>query len=363
VQNVIFAGKRKIFNLFIMNDHNKTIIAFSKLGDFLRDFLKPEYDKTIWSQKLSETIEFAGHKNGWFTKENVLSAFESWSNLLTEDRLSGWLSAYDINKNSKKAVALILAGNIPLVGFHDFLSVLVTGNKALVKLSDSDAVLLPFLSSFLIEMEPTLKERIAFEDGKLEHFDAVIATGSNNTARYFEYYFGNKPNIIRKNRNSVAVLTGYESTSQLEALGKDIFQYYGLGCRSVSKLFVPEGYDFDTFFQSIFSFNEIVNQHKYANNYDYNKAVYLMSDFPILDNGFIILKEDVSYSSPIASLNYEFYIDKEELKKKLIADKEKLQCIVSKGVFENEVLFGETQIPSLNDYADGIDTVDFLLKT
>lgn len=352
-----------------MTDERLRFNAFVKLGTFLREFC--EYDKAsenadspnLWTSKLEDGIILAGHKNGWFTKENVLFALQSWGNILTKNNLEKWLSSYNLKKNSKKTVALIMAGNIPLVGFHDFLCVLISGNKTLVKLSDSDKILLPLLADFLLDTEPSLKTEIEFADGKMEDFDAVIATGSNNTARYFEYYFGKKPNIIRKNRNSIAVLTGDESTSQLEALGNDIFQYYGLGCRSVSKIFVPEGYDFDVLFKSVFSFNEIVNQNKYANNYDYNKAVYLMSDFKILDNGFLILKEDIGYSSPIASLNYEFYADEEELKKRLIDNNEELQCIVSSGFIENEIDFGETQVPNLSDYADGIDTVDFLLKT
>ncbi|MEO9893338.1 acyl-CoA reductase [Aurantibacter sp.] len=350
-----------------MNDLNKTIIAFSALGDFLRSFNMSSTSEDIWSQKLKETIIYAGHKNGWFNEKNVLYALKSWGDLLTEPQLTSWLSTYnafdDIPALKPKTVAVIMAGNIPLVGFHDFLSVVISGNKALIKLSDSDKVLLPFLASFLTEKEITLKNSIEFNEGKLENFDAVIATGSNNTARYFEYYFGNKPNIIRKNRNSIAVLNGDETKSQLEALGKDIFQYYGLGCRSVSKIFVPEGYNFDTLFQAVFPFGDIINENKYANNYDYNKAVYLMSDFPILDNGFLILKEDVGYGSPIASLNYEYYSDKEALKNRLEKDIEQLQCIVSSGFVSEEIDFGTTQSPGLNDYADGIDTVDFLLRT
>ena len=217
-------------------------------------------------------------------------------------------------------------------------------------------------SDYLSSIEPLFEKRIHVPEGKLENFDAVIATGSNNTARYFEHYFGKVPNIIRKNRNSVAVLTGEESPEQLKALGKDIFQYYGLGCRSVSKLFVPEGYDFDIFFTSIYSYHRIVQQNKYANNYDYNKAVYLMSDFKILDNGFLVLKEDESYASPIASLFYERYSSMEGLRENLTQDAVHLQCVVGEGVVEGEILFGETQTPSLGDYADGVDTVDFLLR-
>lgn len=346
-----------------MNDHHKTFIAFVKLGGFLRDYCNLQQSDPYWSKRLDEAIALSGYKNGWFTKENVLHALQSWGTLLTEKHLSEWLEKYDLGQNRPKTVALILAGNIPLVGFHDFLSVLITGNRVLAKLSSNDNVLLSFIRQYLISIEPSLESKITFEKEKLQGFDAVIATGSNNTSRYFEHYFGKGPNIIRRNRNSVAVLTGGESDTQLRALGEDIFRYYGLGCRSVSKVFVPKGYDFDLLFKSIYPYAAIIDHNKYANNYDYNKAVYLMSDFNIFDNGFLILKEDQGYASPIASLFYEYYDDIAELKKRLDGDKEQLQCIVSEGVFESETGFGNTQKPLLSDYADDIDTVDFLLKT
>jgi len=347
-----------------MNDHHKTFIAFATLGRFLREFGKNTSEEALWNEKLEDAIRLAKHKNGWFNRENVLFALKSWGDLLTEQKLSAWLSVYqkNVQKNQPKTIALIMAGNIPLVGFHDFLSVLITGHRALIKLSSSDNVLFAFATSYLIHREPSLKDYILFTEGKMEGFDAVIATGSNNTARYFEHYFGKVPNIIRKNRNSVAVLTGNETTEQLEALGEDIFRYYGLGCRSVAKIFVPEGYDFDILFKALYKFHPIVKQIKYANNYDYNKAVYLMSEFKILDNGFLILKEDERHSSPIASLAYTFYADVEKLKRTLKNDVEKLQCVVSKGFSPNEIDFGTSQIPKLSDYADGVDTVDFLLK-
>ena len=256
-----------------------------------------------------------------------------------------------------------MAGNIPLVGFHDFLSALITGNKVLVKLSSNDNILLPFIAEYLIEAEPSLKDQISFPEGKLENFDVVIATGSDNTSRYFEYYFGKRPNIIRKNRNSVAILTGNETSDELTALGEDIFRYYGLGCRSVSKLFVAKDYDFEAFFKALYPFNAIIEQHKYANNYDYNKAVYLMSLYKILENGFLMLKEDKNYASPIATVFYEFYDSLEELKIRLSKDRNQIQCLVANGFMADEVPFGQTQKPSLTDYADNIDTVDFLLKT
>jgi hypothetical protein len=200
-------------------------------------------------------------------------------------------------------------------------------------------------------------------EGKLENFDTVIATGSNNTARYFEYYFKDKPSIIRKNRNSVAVLNGQETKEDLEALGEDIFRYFGLGCRNVSKLFVPKGYKFDTFFEAIFKYQDVIHYEKYANNYDYNKAVFLMSNFKLLDNGFLTIKEDISYASPISSVFYEFYDNIEDLQNRLEADSEQIQCIASNNLIKNSISFGQTQSPKLWDYADNTDTISFLLIT
>lgn len=347
-----------------MSDHNKTFNAFLKLGSFLRAFCNGDSTETEWNEKANAAITLAKHKNGWFNPENILFAFRSWGEVLTEEKLTAWLAEYPKNSTEKsaKTVALIMAGNIPLVGFHDFLSIMMTGHKALIKLSSNDNVLFLFLTDYLISFEPSLKERVLITETKMEGFDAVIATGSNNTARYFEYYFGKGPHIIRKNRNSIAVLTGNESEDQLEALGEDIFRYYGLGCRSVAKIFVPEDYDFDVLFQALYKYHHIIEQIKYANNYDYNKAVYLMSEFKILDNGFLILKEDESYSSPIASLFYERYSDPDMLRTRLKTDADKLQCIVSNGFLPDEIEFGKTQTPSLSDYADDVDTVDFLLK-
>lgn len=344
--------------------------AFVKLGVFLKEYC--EYSKNPieltgikkqWFDDFQDIIALSGHKNGWYSKENVLYCIESWANLLTEDSLKTWLENYNLDNIKAKNVAVIMAGNIPLVGFHDFLCTLITGNSIIIKTATDDDVLLPFLAKYLISIDSDFNEIIQFSKERLQNFDCVIATGSNNTARYFEHYFGNKPNIIRKNRNSVAVLTGNETQEQLFALGEDIFRYYGLGCRSVSKLLVPKDYDFDTFFKAIFPYNDIVNENKYANNYDYNKAVYLMSEFKILDNGFLILKEDKSYASPIASLFYERYTSIEGVVKQLVNDREKLQCIVSDGIHKDEIPFGQTQTPSLNNYADDVDTVDFLLRT
>lgn len=344
-----------------MTEHAQILKAFVKLGDFLTEFC--ENGNNAAFETLNRAIRLAEEQNGWFTKENILFALRQWGEALGEPPLKNWLSQYGISqKSSQKTIAIIMAGNIPLVGFHDFLSVLLTGNKALCKLSSNDTTLVPVLADYLIDQEPSLNERIEFTEGKIQGFDAIIATGSNNTARYFEYYFKQYPHIIRKNRTSVAVLTGDEKPEDLKALGDDIFRYFGLGCRNVSKIFVPKGYEFDTFFNGIFDHKKVIEHHKYANNYDYNKAVYLMSAFKILDNGFLVLKEDDTLHSPIAVLFYEYYSDLKELHQKLNAKRGELQCIVGRTGIMGEVAFGHTQRPKLNDYADGVDTLDFLLR-
>lgn len=345
--------------------------CFIELGKFLSQFSEEENIKNptvlyneIFFKDFVSLIQLSQSHNGWYTPENVYFSIQSWATALTEENLDKWLSAYNLpsrDTQSDKSVGLILAGNIPLVGFHDFLSVLISGNQVLIKTSSNDQFLLPFLSKYLIAIEPEFSSKITFVEGKLEHFDAVIATGSNNTARYFEYYFKDKPSIIRKNRNSVAVLNGKETKEQLEALGEDIFRYFGLGCRNVSKLFVPKGYSFTDFFEAIFKYQDIVHYEKYANNYDYNKAVFLMSNFKLLDNGFLTIKEDPSYASPISSVFYEFYDSIDELQTRLKSENEQIQCIVSNNLVENSIDFGQTQKPNLWDYADNVDTISFLL--
>lgn len=343
------------------------INAFVKLGDFLRQFSSEVTQKSdnvehndFFFEGVKHQLKLAKEHNGWFTEENIKFALKSWSDALNFSNLNTWLEPYAINNISPKEVAIIMAGNIPLVGFHDFLSVLISGHSVLVKQSSNDKHLLPYLTKYLEHVEPQFKGVIKFTEEKLKNFDAVIATGSNNTARYFEYYFKNKPSIIRNNRNSVAVLTGKETSAELKNLSEDVFRYYGLGCRNVSKLFVPKGYKFDAFFEAIYHWHPIVEQAKYANNYDYNKAVYLMSEFDMLENGFFMIKEDESYASPIATLFFEYYNDLSELKETLEAKKEQIQCIVSNGFIKNEIAFGATQKPQLWDYADDVDSIKFL---
>lgn len=347
---------------------HQRINAFVKLGHFLRQFSNEVVQKKspidhndLFFDGFKHQLKLAEEHNGWFTKENIAFAIQGWATSLTEATINKWLSFYKLTEITPKQVAIIMAGNIPLVGFHDFLSVLITGHNVLVKQSSNDKHLLPYLAKYLEYVEPQFKGKITFTEAKMENFDAVIATGSNNTARYFEYYFKEKPSIIRNNRNSVAVLTGKETEADFKNLSEDIFRYYGLGCRNVSKLFVPKNYNFDGFFNGLYHWNPIIEKAKYANNYDYNKAVYLMSEFDMLENGFLMIKEDSSYASPIATIFYEYYDDANQLKEKLKQEAHQIQCIVSQGFTKNEIAFGATQKPELWDYADGVDSIEFLL--
>lgn len=348
---------------------DQRIDAFSKLGDFLSQFhpsgLEINRDlqtNEMFLEPFRIQVKRAFESNGWFTNQNVTSAFNEWGKLLNYKDLTRWTSIYNLNEKSEKNIGVIMAGNIPLVGFHDFLTVLMSGHSIRIKQSSSDAFFLPLIARFLQYVEPGFKDKIVFADEHLTDFDAIIATGSNNTARHFEYYFGGYPHVIRRNRNSVAVLTGKESDDELKGLGEDIFRYFGLGCRSVSKLMVPRNYDFDLLFGALYGFKGLIDYDKYRNNYDYNKAVYLMSKFELLENGFVMLKEDPSYASPIATLFYEYYENQDSLKNKLQADAELIQCVVGKGHDLDYVPFGQTQKPQLNDYADGVDTFEFLVN-
>jgi len=342
-------------------------IAFITLGSVLSKFLN-NTNKTNSSntcndkfyEDLEVQINQSIHHNGWFTKDNVYYALKTWATVLSEENINKWTNAYDFTTIAQKRVGIITAGNIPLVGFHDFISVLIAGHKLLIKQSSNDQKLIPIIADFLICIEPQFKDLILFQKGKLQNLDAIIATGSNNTARYFEHYFNKYPNIIRKNRNAIAILTGKESEKEMEALGEDIFRYFGLGCRSVSKIFVPKEYDFDKLFKAVYKHKDILEYEKYKNNYTYNKTVYLMSLMPLIENGFLVLKEDASYASPIATLFYEYYDSMEQIKERIKTEQDQIQCVVSSGLTKESIPFGETQKPQLWDYADGVDTMAFL---
>ncbi len=301
-------------------------------------------------------IDSHHHYNGWFTRDNILKSLNAWGNSLKAEPLEKWLTAHSFNSTKPKNIGIICAGNIPLVGFHDLLSVLISGHRALVKQSTSDNKLIPALLKLLVKFEPEFEKQFELLDEKLTGFEAVIATGSNNTSRYFHYYFKDVPHVIRKSRTSVAVLSGNESPEQLTGLGNDVFDHFGLGCRNVSRLFLPEGYDLDKFFNGIFSFGEIIHHNKYANNYDYNKAVWLLNQDDLLDNGFILLKKDVRIASPTASLFYSYYKNEAEVNETIAAHNEEIQCVVG----SNQIPFGQAQSPELWDYADGVDTLQFI---
>lgn len=327
------------------------INAFVKLGELLKK--QPE--------DLIQIIQLAQHKNPWYTIKNVEKALHAISSNLSVKKLNYWLQDYP-DLESTKTVGLILAGNIPLVGFHDILCVLISGFKAKIKLSSDDAGLTTYVLNRLKQIEPAFEASFEIVD-RLKDFDLVIATGSNNTARYFDYYFGAKPHIIRRNRNSIAVITGKESAAQLQALGHDIFDYFGLGCRSVSKIFVPKDYNVSHFFEGIADFKDVADHYKYNNNYDYNKSIYLINGDKHFDNGFLLLKQDERTASPLSVVYYEEYNSLGDVENELNQQAENIQCVVSEvqlNIQSPVFHFGESQCPALNDYADGMNTLNFL---
>jgi hypothetical protein len=303
----------------------------------------------------------ANNKNGWFTPESNSQAFAGILSWFKPSVLEAWTKNYDLpSRFTNKSVGLVMAGNIPLVGFHDFLCVLISGNVARVKLSSQDDVLLPYLTDLLVKTDSRWVTQFSFEE-RLNTVDAVIATGSDNSARYFEYYFRDKPKIIRKNRTSVGVIMGEENRDEFQALSKDVFTFFGLGCRNVSKIFIPEGFELKVLIKAFQPNAEIVNHNKYANNYDYQRAIRLISQKEFFDSGFFLLEKSEDLVSPISVIYYETYTTQKHLTQLLEAKSEKIQCIVSaKAWYKGSIPFGDAQTPTLHDYADGVDTLKFL---
>lgn len=294
--------------------------------------------------------------NGWFTPDFIdLSVKNIVAEFLDEAKLRAWVNHYHIDDNiNPKNVGIVMAGNIPLVGFHDFLCVFVSGHKQTIKLSSKDDILLKHIVEKMFHWDAAVNEHIVFAT-MLKGCDGYIATGSNNSARYFDYYFAKYPSIIRRNRTSVAILSGNETAADLEKLSDDIHVYFGLGCRNVTKIYVPENYDFVPLLQSFNGYKYFTDHHKYRNNYDYNLSLLIMNNRFYMTNESIILVENPPLFSPIAQLNYEFYNNADEILKNL-KDSADVQCVA--GI---DVPFGQSQTPSLMDYADGVDTMQFLL--
>lgn len=311
----------------------------------------------------SAVFEQAKAQNPWFTIDNQKFAFQTWANTLTEQNLNQWLSEYSIKRPlSPKSILLVCAGNLPLVALHDLLCILVSGNKAILKLSKDDSILMKAAIDSLKNIDNSFVPMIEIIDGitQVKNYDAVIATGSNNTNRYFEAYFSKLPSILRKHRNSVAVIHPQESIDNRTALGNDIFRYFGMGCRNVSKIYIPKNYDLANFFEVLEGWKDITFHNGYANNYQYHKAIWLMDKEVFFDNGFVMLKEQSSNSSPLSCVYFEYYSDYEAVFKKIEAERDQIQCIVSSR--PGDVAFGKSQQPSLSSYADNVDTLAFLLN-
>lgn len=341
-----------------MNTENQ-VLGLTRLSQYIKDFLnKNQEDYNDNDSDFELLLKRSEIENPWFTIENQKFALKQWTDLLTEENIADWLKEYQISKTTKR-VGLILAGNIPLVGFHDVISVVLSNHIPVIKLSSKDKYMIPFL---LKKWNEFSEGNVSFEFvERLENFDAVIATGSNNTARYLEYYFKNHLNIIRKNRTSIAVLKGDETEEELKLLAEDIFRYFGLGCRNVTRLFIPQDFVIDRLFESFLDFQEIINHNKYANNYDYNRAVYLLNQDKFWDNNFVMLKEDEKLFSPLSVINFSRYSSLDEVKSFIAENGENIQCVVAKDELGlDSIKLGEAQNPGLNTYADNVDTMKFL---
>ncbi len=329
------------------------IKAFDLLGEYITN--KP--------QELELAVEKAYQHNTWFSNEECNHALSAWAKLLQSEKLSTWLADYPDHSVQPKKIGLILAGNIPLVGFQDICNVLFSGHYAYIKLSSQDTILIPHLLEKLISFYPGIQKHIVYTE-RMNDIDAIIATGSNNSAKHFEYYFGNKPHIIRKNRNSIAILTGKENSDDFYLLGEDIFRYYGQGCRNVSKLYVPTGYNFSPLLDTLEQYNYIADQHKYLNNYNYYKSIYLVNREHHLDTGFLLIKENKSLQAPLSVIYFEYYNSTTELESNIAELQDQIQCVVTAEHIQTKnqlVGFGKSQSPGWMDYADGVDTMEFLL--
>ncbi|MCO5230264.1 MAG: acyl-CoA reductase [Chitinophagales bacterium] len=314
------------------------------------------------TEKLQQAIRLAGLKNHWFTQEYCYKALHAiTSQMLEEDKIKSWIKKYDFSQVKPKNIGVIAAGNIPLVSFHDILCVLISGHNLHLKTSEKDNILTQHLLTQLITIQPEWSSLITIDE-RWKEIDGVIATGSNNSGRYFEYYFGQKPNIIRKNRHSVAVLRGDENKDELYQLGKDVFEYFGLGCRNISLLWLPKGYRFEDLLDAWHPFSNLMLLNSYKNNLDYQRTIYLMNGTPIVDCDFVNMVDNLSISSPISCVNLAYYEDEAEIAKWLIEHDEQIQCVVNFENFERNVNFGASQSPDLDEYADGIDTLQFLIE-
>ncbi len=336
----------------------KRIRAFAALGEVMHDAAAGA--TAGHAGHFAGLIETLHATNPWFTPDNVRLALSSAGTVLTEENLQRWMSAYPEadRDHLPVTVGVVMAGNIPMVGFHDLLCVLITGNRLQAKLSAKDELLMQAVADTLTDIEPLFIPFIKLTSDRLSGFDMVIATGSNNTSRYFEYYFRKIPSLIRRNRNSIAILDGTETSGELELLGDDIFSYFGLGCRNVSKLYLPRGYDTPDLLRYWSRYESLRSHYKYAVNYDHNKAIMIVNRERFTDGGFVLLKEAPSFSPPMAVLHYDFYSPGEPPESGAGLPEEMLQCVAGHG----RLPFGKSQQPELWDYADNIDTLSFVLK-
>jgi hypothetical protein len=311
---------------------------------------------------LESAIHNAGLANPFFTEEFCrlsLAAIRAW---LKPDLLSEWMAGVPASTGSPKTAGLIMAGNLPLVGWHDLMCIFATGNRCRYKPSSQDSILPDFLVDSIIREFPAAAALLEKSD-QMKGVDAIIATGSNASAVHFHYYFRHIPRLIRGSRSSLGFIYGFESSDELSLLCDDVMQYFGMGCRSITKLLVPEGYEFGPFFEALEKYRYLTGHHRFQNNAIYHKAIFLMNGDPFLENDILILRENPVLFSPPGVLHYQFYKNLEEAHEIVRSHRQDLQCMVShQAQFPGSIPFGTAQKPGLSDYADGADTLKFLLE-
>lgn len=339
-------------------ERNNMVSGLAAVGGVLRRFLQGETSSEGYAEALNTAMRVSEAENSWFTQDNIRLALENWAELLTEEKLTSWLSAYS-PAAVPKTVGLILAGNLPLVGFQDVVCTLLSGHRAHIKLSSKDRHLIPLLLKIWREHSKNLPEYEFVE--KLNGIDLLIGTGSDNTASYLAYYFSKIPNITRKNRTSVGVITNETTDEEIQHLSHDIFQYFGLGCRNVSRLFLPEGFPLDRIFTNLTQYQHIINHNAYANNYDYNKAIFLLNRDLFWDNNFVMMREENSLFGPLSVINFSYYSTLQEVEQFITEHTHEIQCVVGPADLPNAIPYGTAQKPSLTDYADGVDVMQFLM--
>ena len=332
---------------------------FSTLGRSVENALQSAYNNTLLDRAFEDSLRL----NPLFTINMQHEALKIiCKKFLNINCLHNWLTPYkELLFERESTVGIVMAGNLPLVGFHDFLVTMASGSRAQIKLSGKDR-LLPALFEMLCEINPYWRARVAFTEHLPENIDLLIATGGEEASKFFKSEYDEIPKIVRSSRSSIAILKGDETIDELRRLSDDIFLYYGMGCRSVSTLLVPFGYTFELLIEAFKNKENAITSEDYLSAYRYQKALAAMNKSGYSDGGFYILREHSSFPPPMGVLNVLTYRNVDQINEFIDSNKLHLQCVVNRKFNNSNIEFGEAQYPSLDEYADGVNSLEFLLN-